>query len=126
MLGAINYKLSAFYDADFLPLTYHLLDIVVSLLSIYVILLAECFSESIYRKIAHFTGLFPYPGGGLVEADEFAKVDSSQTFAYDDVFATDGAQYKSFFLFHILLFFDISMLRCFEITTLFSAKSDDR
>ena len=91
MLWAINYKLLAFYDADFLPLTYHLLDIVVGLLSINVILFAECFSEIVYRKIAHFTGFSPQPCCCLVETDELAEVNGTQAFANYHMFATDCA-----------------------------------
>ena len=82
---------STLNDPKLLPLIDHLLHISMSLLSIHVILFAEGCSETVDRKIAHFTGFFPYPCCCLVETDELAKVDSSQAFAHNYMFTTNGA-----------------------------------
>ena len=82
---------STLNNPKFLPLIDHLLHISMSLLSVHVVLFAEGCSETVDRKIAHFTGLFPYPCCCLVETDELAKVNGTQAFANYHMFATDCA-----------------------------------
>lgn len=91
---------SLFDHTNFAPIGEDVSDIFLGLFRRYLIFLTKAIGQRLYGKFAHLLSLFPKPCCRLVQGQQFAKIDGSQSFAYYYVLTAHLAQNKSFLNIH--------------------------
>ena len=91
-----------FNDADILPFSDDVGDILSGLVCRHVVFLTELVGQGLNGEVAHCLSLFPEPAGGLVESQHLAEVDSTEALTHNHPFAAHLTQHKSFLNLHLL------------------------
>ena len=102
---AANTTLLLLNDSSLQPLLHEHCGISQSLFVFHFVLIGEQIGQVLSRERLHLLSVLPEIGRTLVHADDITEVDVLLSFSDDDFLTTHVAKIKTFFCFHIFVYF---------------------